>query len=404
MTKTGIKALIDKYQNGNASAEERGLLESWYNQDVRQRNEMDFPEDLWQRQEESLKMILGKEKTRSLWPRIVAIAAAVAAIVFGIWFFTGEREVLKQVQDDVAVNDIAPGKNGATLTLSTGEVITLDGTKNGVIIGDELKYSDGEILKQVQDDVHIQDDVHPQDDVHTQDDAIARHPELVSGSRTNDAKYTAATAKGQTYMVILPDGSKVWLNAASTLKFPSSFSRKVSRTVELAGEAYFEISKNKSQAFVVKTKKGDRFPEQEIKVLGTHFNVSAYEDEATVRTTLLEGSVDVGSVGVGRSRLKPEQQAVLSRNGIKVQAVRAEDAIAWKEGLFIFEDEPLEQIMRRIARWYNVEVVYDDGVDRSKRYWGSVSRYEQVSGVLDIMQSTRNIHFKVEGRRIRVMK
>lgn len=374
MTKTGIKALIDKYQNGNASAEERGLLESWYNQDVRQRNEMDFPEDLWQRQEESLKMILGKEKARTLWPRIVAIAAAVAAIVFGIWFFELTSSRKAPGNDAWVKHDIAPGKNGATLTLSTGEVLQLSDTKTGVVIGPaSLTYDDGSSLK------------------------TGRNAESALG-------LTAATAKGQTYMVILPDGSKVWLNAASTLKFPSSFSRKVSRTVELAGEAYFEISKNKSQAFVVKTKKGDRFPEQEIKVLGTHFNVTAYEDEATVRTTLLEGSVEVGAVGVGRSLLKPEQQAVLSRNGIKVQAVRAEDAIAWKEGLFIFEDEPLEQIMKRIARWYNVEVVYDEGVDRSKRYWGSVSRYEQVSGVLDIMQSTRNIHFKVEGRRIRVMK
>ncbi|HWW40381.1 FecR family protein, partial [Pedobacter sp.] len=198
------------------------------------------------------------------------------------------------------------------------------------------------------------------------------------------------------YQLKLPDGTLVWLNSASSLRFPTQFAGK-ERSVELDGEAYFEVAKNKEMPFKVHVRA------MEVRVLGTHFNVMAYDDEESISTTLLEGSVKVSNA-LQTAVIRPGQQASLKKSSgiLGVEEVNTVEAIAWKNGKFLFADEDIETIMRRISRWYNVEVEYRGNLS-DKNFAGSISRYENVSEVLKMLELTGTIHFKVEGRRIIVM-
>ena len=387
----GISGLIAKHLTGALSAVEQQSLDAWLKGDEKNTaifNRIVAHESLAaalvELEQVNTELALANVKARigalaqrksvRLWPRIAVAAAAVAAITLGTWIYMNEvassRKALRT--DAVVMNDIAPGKNTATLTLPNGKTIKLSDAKTGVVIGDDkLAYNDGTEIS-------------------------GRHPELASASRPREAiLLIAATPRGGTYQVELPDGTKVWLNADSKISFPSQFIGK-ERKILLEGEAYFEVFKDGAHPFIVQTDK------QEIEVLGTHFNVNSYEDETSVRTTLLEGSVRVSTQN-GSSILKPDQQAILNKHGLKVEEVNAEDVVAWKDGLFIFEDEPLESVMRKIARWYNVEVEYQ-GVDKTVRIGGGVSKYENVSKVLKQLELTKGVHFKIEGRKIIAMQ
>nr|WP_255526823.1 FecR family protein [Pedobacter sp. MC2016-24] len=214
---------------------------------------------------------------------------------------------------------------------------------------------------------------------------------------------TVTTPMGGTYQISLPDGSKVWLNAASSLTFPSNFDGQRDRRVEVKGEAYFEISKayvkqgghEKRQAFVVVTNK------QEIEVLGTHFNVKNYEDEPGVRTTLLEGSIKV-SAGAERKIIVPGQQAFSNGAGIEVSSVNVSDVVAWKDGNFQFNDENIENVMRAISRWYDVDIVFKGAITREK-FGGTISRSKPIAEVLASLEETGYVKFKIEGRRVIIM-
>ncbi|HTM99335.1 MAG TPA: FecR domain-containing protein [Pedobacter sp.] len=310
----------------------------------------------------------------SLWPRM-AVAVAVAVVIFGAGlFYFGNRE--KVTTTNQYANDVAPGKNGATLTLANGKVIKLSDAQTGVNINaTSLTYSDGSLL----------------------DTAVLL-------SSTNAKDLTAATANGQTYLFTLPDGTKAWLNAASTISFPAKFTGN-SRTISLTGEAYFEVAKDKSHPFIVKT------ANQEVEVLGTHFNINSYVDEKATRTTLLEGSVRVHAIAHNNSQLatgnsqllKPGQQSTLSTLGaLSVAQINAEDVIAWTSGKFVFEQEDITSVMRKLSRWYNVEVVYE-GNFVGKTFTGSISRYDHISKILDKIKFTEAVHFKIEGRRVTIM-
>jgi transmembrane sensor len=314
-----------------------------------------------------------------IWPA----AAAVVAMVFGIWFFKMKAHNQNQKWASFAANkDIPPGHNGATLSLSNGKVIKLNGAKNGVIVGNaSFTYNDGTRVDETA--------------------AVAGNP----GSGA--LELTAATGRGQSYQIILSDGTKVWLNAATTLKFPSNFVRKKNREVEIDGEAYFEVFKDKSRPFIVATKKRNALSAQRITVLGTHFNINAYIDEPNIKTTLLEGSVRVStSTSDGAaytvaqtSVLKPNQQSVWTGAHLNVKDIDATSVVAWKNGEFRFDDETLGSIMRKISRWYNVDIVYK-GIDPEKTYWGTISRFENVSKVLENLELTSTVNFKIEGRKI----
>jgi len=208
---------------------------------------------------------------------------------------------------------------------------------------------------------------------------------------------TVATAKGKTSMIILSDSSRVWLNAESFIRFPVKFDPDAPRMVFLSGEGYFEVRKtNSAHPFIVTT---DR---QSVKVLGTHFNINAYEDELSTKTTLLEGSVKVTPAGTERIGvvLKPNQMTTLVDTHMEVQSIDVEMVTAWKRGEFIFRNEPLENIMRVLVRWYNLEVSYENDEIRNLTLGGSISRSEEVSEVLKMLELTGDAHFKIEGRRI----
>ncbi|GGB23687.1 hypothetical protein GCM10011500_44910 [Mucilaginibacter rubeus] len=207
---------------------------------------------------------------------------------------------------------------------------------------------------------------------------------------------TVTTPRGGQYQIVLSDGTKVWLNAATALKYPTSFSGK-DRKVELSGEAYFEVAKNATKPFKVVVNG------LEVQVLGTHFNVMAYDNEKVVKTTLLEGKVRLFKNG-HEAVLKPGEQGVLNNQSslFEVKDVKVDDETAWKNGFFAFNNESIETIMRQISRWYDVDVAFSEKMMR-RNFGGSVSRYENVGTVLKALELTGSVHFNVEGRRITVM-
>lgn len=372
MQKKDIKEILYKIDSGIYTAEEEAAVKYWLHQ-LNQDDQVTFTEEeIAQAGAEVWAKLLAQQKAPpqkivSIWSRISGIAAAVMLIAFGIYFFS-----LKNNKGDATyANDIAPGKIGATLTLTNGKKILLTNAANGEIAKEAgimiTKSANGELVY-----------------------------EIIGAANDPDKTNTLTTANGETYQLRLPDGSLVFLNAASSLTYSTSLTVLGKRTVTLRGEAYFQVAKDKAHPFIVKTKK------QEIEVLGTHFNVDSYGDDLVEKTTLLEGSVRISSAG-GKAILKPGEQGRLEGGAIRVAEVDTDLAIAWKNGLFVFDDEPLQNVMRRVSRWYDVQVSYE-GVDKNERYGGSVSRYDNVSKVLKKLELTGGIHFKIEGRNITVMK
>jgi ferric-dicitrate binding protein FerR (iron transport regulator) len=210
-----------------------------------------------------------------------------------------------------------------------------------------------------------------------------------------EAFQTVVTPRGGQYRLVLPDGSKVWLNASSSLKFPRSFNGK-QRQVVLTGEAYFEVAKNAAMPFEVAVN------DMRVEVLGTHFNIMSYKEEESINTTLLEGSVRV-RMGAAGNLLRPGEQASLYKTTekISVSGVDVDQAIAWKNGLFLFEGATIESVMKEIARWYDVDVVYKGKF--SQHFRGMISRSVNISQVIKMLELTSEAHFKIDGRTITVM-
>lgn len=378
-----LPELINTYLNGTCTPEQKKQIENWY-QDY-QCTEKDFygqDKDLmvssFQRSLEGLhrKIELKQGPARSLrikrtWSRSVAIAASLLLLVFaGLMVYKAIRKPTRNYY----ANDIAPGKNKAILTMANGTKVVLDDISNGTISTqygvNVTKTKDGQLVY-----------------------AIAPSSSKIPADGLVN---TISTPRGGQYQVRLPDGTMVWLNAASSLQFPSTFSAAERiRKVTLMGEAYFEVAKNPKMPFVVCT------DQQEVRVLGTHFNINAYKEEKSIKTSLLEGSVQVSFPG-SQVILKPGQQADLAGSSVLIRQVDIENTVAWKNGKFKFVNENIRDLMRKIARWYDVEVIYE-GTMANKDFSGSISRFENVSRVLDLLESTNTVHFKVEGRRITVM-
>lgn len=267
-------------------------------------------------------------------------------------------------------DEIKPGSNKATLTLNNGSVIDLDSASNGLIKSDDgtiiNKYKDGEIFYSD------------------------------SSSSNITASYnTLATPKGGQFKVRLPDGSHVWLNAASSLKYPTSFAA-AQRVVELKGEAYFEISKDKIRPFIVKLADGS-----DVKVLGTHFNVMAYENEKEKAITLLEGRVEITKGNVSQRLIPGQQGRIISDEILLVNAADTVQVTGWKNGQFIFHDADIQSVMRQVARWYDVDVNYE--TSNTQHFNATISREEPVLKLLHILEETGQIHFKTENKTIYVL-
>lgn len=304
-----------------------------------------------------------------LWPKLVAAALVIG---FGVYWWTdyrGSRETAQQSKAaKVQLADIPPGGNKAILTLADGSSISLDSAGSGL-----LASQGGTSVTQ------------------------SGKGQLVykSGGKTENAPVfnTVTTPKGGQYHIVLPDGTGVWLNAASSLRFPTAFTGK-QRNVEITGEVYFEVAHNRQMPFVVKN------GATEITVLGTHFNVMAYEDEKIMRTTLLEGAVKV-TRGGKQALLAPGQQI---RIGTATGSMRVVDDVdtgkelSWKDGFFQFEDESLESIMRQVSRWYDVQVRYE-GNSRGENFTGRLPRNSNVSSVMKIL-SLSGVKFRIEDKTI----
>jgi transmembrane sensor len=327
------------------------------------------------------------------WPRVAGIAtvaAAVATITLGVWLyyasglFSGRHPEL--VSGFPLANDIAPGKNGATLTLANGKVIALSDEKTGVIIAENsFKYNDGTAVERW-------------DPALRRDDGKGINSEE---AMRQAQMLTAATSRGQTYQITLPDGTKVWLNADSKINFPIQFIGK-ERKILLNGEGYIEVAKNKAKPFIVETYG------QEVTVLGTHFNVSAYKGEG-IKTTLLEGSVRIQSAKAnnlgtqGGIILRPNQQSTLTAdNEMKVKDVDVTNVIAWKNGRFAFNGTSLETVLREMGRWYNVDIKYPDGIP-DERFTGNIDRNNTLAQAVDILKFMK-VNFEIDGRTIIVKK
>ena len=327
------------------------------------------------------------ESAPRLFPRrkqFVKWAAAAAIFIgfFSVAYFLIYKKQQEQLITITNKNKILPGRNKATLTLADGSKIDLDDAKTGGI----AKQSQLRVTKTAAGQL-----------VYT-----ITNTNPASSETTDKLSYnTIETPVGGQYQVILSDGTRVWLNAASSLKYPTQFAVG-ERKVELTGEGYFEVTKNRAKPFKVITGK------QEIEVLGTHFNVNAYTDEDATTTTLLEGSVKIAAHLKNQSAqqstiLKPGQQSILGSTGLAVQNVNTEDVVAWKNGYFSF-NEDFESIMRRLSRWYNIDVVYKIDKDPDLSFGGKISRSKSINSVLNIIETTGNVHFKIEGRRIIVTK
>lgn len=376
MEEEKFRQILDRYIAGKASPEEEAWLESayinWNNKDHKIHSEAFLKEgtdQIWETVSKHTKP--SRKIPKLLFPLLSAAALAIISMV-GIVIYKQNHKSTNLANIPV-FKDIKPGKDRAVLVLANGTKINLDETRSGHLADQTgvsiSKTADGQIVYTVP----------PQDN---KIDQIAYN--------------TVVTPAGGQYQVNLPDGTKVWLNASSSLTFPTSFAAE--RTVKLKGEAYFEVSKISDGAkripFFVES------ADQKIEVLGTHFNVNAYADESATKTTLLEGSVQINE----KVLLKPGEQSRLQGGSIKVTAVNAEDYIDWKNGDFILEHNDFRAVMRKIARWYDVEIIYGDDAPAKLNLGGWISRSKNISSVLQLMEQTGKVHFKIEGRRITVSK
>ncbi|TWV92772.1 FecR family protein [Chitinophaga pinensis] len=378
-----IKYLINKYYAGTATLAESGELRSLLLQGddremiVAQLEELAMvaPEatHISDEQLDTVFDSIVSSRTRQLPVRryMYGAAAAVLALVVAgsLYFFTRKHQPAQPQQ--VAVTEILPGHDGAVLTLANGKQVVLDNQADGVIAGntdENISKKGGELI--------VDGDVHP----------------------NNTALNTLTTPRGRQFALTLPDGSKVWLNAASAIKFPAAFAQE-ERTVYLSGEGYFEIAKKTAA-------NGKRIPfrvvvnqKSTIEVLGTHFNINAYEDEESIRTTLLEGAVKV-SASANTVTLIPGQQAAVTADHITVDKhPDLEEATSWKNGLFVFNGRAdLREVMRQLSRWYDVEIVFKGEVP-DIAFTGEMQRnlnLQQVTKGLAAM----GVNFKIEGRKI----
>lgn len=305
------------------------------------------------------------------WFKVAAAACILLFIsLFVYWLFhypANDKLIAATNIPSIKTAPIRPGGNHAVLTMGDGRTIELDSVQNGNIInGNSQIKKQGAVL-------------------------------VYDGSKTlkegTVVTYnTLSTPRGGQYQLILPDGSKVWLNASSSIHFPTAFVGN-ERNVELTGEAYFEVAKNREKPFHVNVNG------MQVEVIGTHFNVNAYVDEGAIKTSLLEGSVKIKKGNIS-GLLKPGQQGVLNKNSnnLEIRSADMNEVIAWKNGLFQFDGANIKAIMREISRWYDVQIEYR-GIVPDRRFEGKISRDSQLSDVLRILELS-NVKFAVEGKKI----
>ncbi|NLR82515.1 FecR family protein [Chitinophaga eiseniae] len=386
--KDNISQLIEKYLDGTITPAEEKTLMDWYQH--RNQTDAEWPSDTVDEEEtvrlrmlvrlhQQMEVPIAAPKTSR---RIVYYLSAAASVIvlLGIaayFIYPRLHPAPKPAAIAQVTGDIGPGGNKAILTLDNGDKVVLEDAKNGMI------SQQGNAA------------------VNKTDSANLLYNNIATEGTTAVVYNTVSTPYGGQYQVTLQDGTKVWLNAGSSLRFPTTFPGN-ERQVQLSGEAYFEVAKDKAKPFLV-TVNTTADKSMTVQVLGTHFNINAYPDEQHHITTLLEGAVKI-NYGEANGLLVPGKEAVLHKVSGKMDIKEAdtEEAVAWKNGYFLFNNDKIENIMRQISRWYNVEITYQGDVSK-KAIGGSLSRYKNVSEILRMLELTGAVHFKTEGRRITVM-
>lgn len=391
-----IQQLILKYEQGLLTEAEKAVLNEWYHAfddeqtmvTDREQGSVDLLAEriegrlLNSLKEESLQTEPQAAQKRYRWRIPAAVALIIIMLSGGAYYFMqseGDEQPQPQVlAKPVPANDVAPGGTKAMLTLDDGSVIILDSANNG-LLGEQgatqvKKLDNGLVAYQTNQDMAANDKVYYN---------------------------TISTPRGGEYQITLADGTKVWLNAASSIRFPTAF-RGADRQVQISGEVYFEVAHNAAKPFKVTA------GSSAIEVLGTHFNVNAYDDEVQVRTSLIEGSVKVFAVDETDQQqmkiLQPGQQARMNKKGRinVVNNIDTEEVMAWKNGLFVFKSTDLSAIMRQLSRWYDVEINYKTNV--GMQFTGQITRNNNVSKVLEMLELTGEVKFKVEGKQVIVTR
>lgn len=373
MNKKEIIALLKQYQEGTLSNEDKDKLDTWYlykasNSDFQlTENELEASHNYIKS-----KLPLQQEvKVIRLWPRIAVAASIVLLLGTGIFYFSKPNEQTIKIVEKA--KEISPGGKKGILTLSNGKQIVL----SDISAKDTIAKEGEEVTIKVDEKGVI---------------TYTLNPNAAVSKESANLFNTLSTPTGGQYNIILADGTKVYLNTASSIKYPTQFNGN-QRVVELEGEAYFEVAKNKNKAFIVKSN------DQAIEVLGTHFNVHAYRNESVIKTTLLEGSVAVAYKNQ-KLVLKPGEQSNVSNNfnKIEIKKVDTEAAVAWKNGRFKFDNADLKSVMKQLERWYGINVEYRGNVS-DVRFNGGTFMNKNLSEVLKVLELS-DIKFKVEGKTI----
>lgn len=369
-----IIELTDKWRNGTITEEELQELEEWYqqNQDAQVNIPHSFATSEKQHSERLLKAIRRKAGLdtpvipiyRNRIFKIAAAAIILLTIGTGYWLMREKKNAAESQQKPIVkTKDVAPGHDGAILTLADGNKIVLDNIHDGKIT--EIAVKNGNTLS-------------------------------YKNSSPAKVEYnTMTTPKARQFSLVLPDGTQVWLNAASSITYPTAFVGN-ERKVKITGEVYFEVAHNPSMPFIVSREATT------VTVLGTHFNVNAYSDEPDMKVTLLEGSVRIHSEAGSRKSevIQPGQQVIAKINGELsiVNNVDVEQVMAWKNGVFMMNKADIATIMRQIARWYNVDIVYQNSIPKGT-ISGEVPRSFTLSQVLKVYEYS-GVHFIIEGKKI----
>ena len=376
MTREEIIRLTERIISGEASEEEILLYNRLYDSFIAKQEIPDSFFEEKQALKEALRASI-REKTglrapvvkNSLnWRRLAAAAVFILTASLSVYFFRHKSnmpQIAAISQKERFKNDVAPGKEGAILTLGNGKTILLDAAGNGNIA------SQGAIAVVKKNDMVVYE-------------GVDHGPEIVYN--------TMSTPRRRQFSLVLSDGTKVWLNAASSITYPTAFTGK-ERKVSVSGEVYFEVAHRDDNPFIVE--KGD----VTVKVLGTHFNVNTYQDDHDIKITLLEGAVSVNNKTTS-ALIKPRQQArVADDHKIKVlKDINMEDVMAWKNGLFHFEGTRIESLMQQLARWYDIEVVYSKRTD--ELFYAEIPRNTNLSDVLKALELTGKVKFAIDGNKV----
>ncbi|MFT4154308.1 FecR family protein [Parafilimonas sp.] len=367
-----LQELINKYFSGTVLPEEEQLLQEWYESSIPDKIIIPFLSEI--EKNELMKRMRTRVRAyarghtrqaakKNICFRIIPVAASIVILLGAGYLVYQYSSIFHQKNDNeraAVKEDILPGHSGAILTLADGSKHVLDSAGNGVLIS----QAGASITKQGNQIIYSK----------------------VAGKAATVAYNTLIVPKGRAFKIILPDGTSVWLNSASSLRYPTVFAGK-ERVVELEGEAYFEVIHNAQQPFKVKVNN------TVIEDIGTSFNINAYADEPFIKTTLIKGSIKISNTNVS-GVLKPGEQAVTSAYKLTVSTVDTGQVLAWKDGFFQFDDADLYTIMRQLARWYNIKVSFEGNIP-SRKFYGRINRNMNLSEVLSLLMQNQ-VHFDID--------